>query len=183
MLICADPHYCRKDVVDIDKEQDADLFYWFVRYDPCYLISGFAWVLFTNDAFDAGASGFQGENGHYCGELLQKHWQICDGTEGSNIFFNSSPVQDATTKWNQLMFQDSFEAFINTRQNKPAEMIAKFVDSKVPVTCKGENCGTLELVAGSIVDQNTLNLNLDPDPEFWSNMDPDTMVMLQNLNE
>ena len=79
------------------------------------------------------------------------------------------------------MFQDSFEAFINTRQNKPAEMIAKFVDSKV--TCKGENCGTLERVAGSIVDQNTLNLNLDPDPEFWSNMDPDTMVMLQNLNE
>ena len=81
------------------------------------------------------------------------------------------------------MFQDSFEAFINTRQNKPAEMIAKFVDSKVPVTCKGENCGTLELVAGSIVDQNTLNFNLDPDPEFWSNVDPDPMVMLQNLNE
>ena len=27
--------------------------------------------------------------------------------------------------------QDSFEAFINQRQNKPAEMIAKFVDTKV----------------------------------------------------
>ena len=29
------------------------------------------------------------------------------------------------------VFQDSFESFINQRQNKPAEMIAKFVDSKL----------------------------------------------------
>ncbi len=27
--------------------------------------------------------------------------------------------------------KESFEAFINIRQNKPAEMIAKFVDSKL----------------------------------------------------
>ena len=37
-----------------------------------------------------------------------------------------------------IFFQDSFEAFINQRQNKPAEMIAKFVDSKV---CKKNNNG------------------------------------------
>ena len=32
---------------------------------------------------------------------------------------------------NKKVFQDSFESFINQRQNKPAEMIAKFVDSKL----------------------------------------------------
>lgn len=30
-----------------------------------------------------------------------------------------------------LTFQDAFESFINKRPNKPAELIAKFVDTKL----------------------------------------------------
>merc|ERR1719402_2198081 len=47
-----------------------------------------------------------------------------------------------------VALKDSFESFINTRQNKPAEMIAKFVDSnleqaiKSPVRRNWRNCWT-----------------------------------------
>ena len=38
-----------------------------------------------------------------------------------------------------VALKDSFESFINTRQNKPAEMIAKFVYSKLRAGNKGSS--------------------------------------------
>ncbi|EGG20477.1 cullin [Cavenderia fasciculata] len=43
-------------------------------------------------------------------------------------------------------FKESFEHFINTRQNKPAELIAKFIDSKLRSGSKGISDDELEMV-------------------------------------
>ena len=34
------------------------------------------------------------------------------------------------------MLQESFEHFINVRQNKPAELVAKYIDTKLRATTK-----------------------------------------------
>lgn len=47
--------------------------------------------------------------------------------------------------------KDSFEAFINTRQNKPAEMIAKFVDSKLKAGNKEASEEELERLLDKIM--------------------------------
>ena len=47
--------------------------------------------------------------------------------------------------------QDSFESFINQRQNKPAEMIAKFVDSKLRAGNKESSEEELEKLLDKIM--------------------------------
>lgn len=42
--------------------------------------------------------------------------------------------------------KDSFENFINQRQNKPAELIAKFIDAKLKAGNKGQTDDELETV-------------------------------------
>ena len=47
--------------------------------------------------------------------------------------------------------QDAFESFINQRQNKPAEMIAKFVDSKLRAGNKESSEEELEKLLDKIM--------------------------------
>jgi len=41
--------------------------------------------------------------------------------------------------------QESFEIFINQRQNKPAELIAKFIDAKLRAGNKGQTEEELDM--------------------------------------
>ena len=50
-----------------------------------------------------------------------------------------------------VALKDSFESFINTRQNKPAEMIAKFVDSKLRAGNKESSEEELEKLLDKIM--------------------------------
>ena len=61
----------------------------------------------------------------------------------SNCFMNNEKFAVA--------LKDSFESFINTRQNKPAEMIAKFVDSKLRAGNKESSEEELEKLLDKIM--------------------------------
>ena len=61
----------------------------------------------------------------------------------SNCFMNNDKFAVA--------LKDSFESFINTRQNKPAEMIAKFVDSKLRAGNKESSEEELEKLLDKIM--------------------------------
>ena len=67
-----------------------------------------------------------------------------------NVLASSFQVQptDRNNEFQQAL-KEAFERFINQKENKPAELTAKFIDSKLRVGNKGQTEEELE----SILDQ------------------------------